>query len=308
MRKTNRFALLLISALSGLILSGGAVAQRPATSVTVGRAGTNLAWPRAPRSASYRVGTVLLTMRNEVDRRDSSNLHRSLRIEMPGLPPFTIDPGADSAFPPSVMVVPNPRGAPLVLFQTFSGGAHCCTTITAIMPRGRRLGRVDIYEGDGGPIERAPRDVNGDGRIDFVFTDNAFLYAFASYAESFAPSRIVNIVDGRAVDVSTDRSLRRIYEGEIADARRACTVHGPEDNPNGACATYVALAARLGRFAAAWAEMLRAYRRNVDWDLPPGCRRVMPANQACPDADQIHYRDYPESLRNFLKEEGYIAG
>jgi hypothetical protein len=281
-----------IATMAALLLAPPALA---APAARRGQAGVNLEWPTPPRGGAYRVGDVMLTMRNDVDRADSSILHRSLTIEMPGLPAFTIDPGEADPFPPAVMVVENPHRQPIVLFQAYSGGAHCCTSVKAIVPVDGRLRAVALYDGDGGPVASAPRDVDGDGRIDFVFPDNAFYYAFASYAESLAPARIVNIVDGRAVDVSDRPQLRGVYESEIADARAACT--GDEGdgggNPNGACAAYVALAARLGRFDAAWAEMLRHYRHDVGGGFA---------------GDRMEGQtDYPAALRRFLVAHHYIA-
>jgi hypothetical protein len=273
-----------------------ALLPAPATAVQGGQAGVNLEWPSPPRSGAYRVGDVMLTMRNDVDRADSSTLHRSLTVTMPGAPAFTIAADEADPFAPTVMVVENRPHPPIVLFQAYSGGAHCCTSVKAIVPENGRLQAVEIYDGDGGPVTSAPRDVDGDGRIDFVFPDNAFYYAFASYAESLAPARIVNIVDGRAVDVSDRPEFRGVYEGEIADARTACTGGDAGDdggNPNGACAAYVAIAARLGRFDAAWAEMLRHYRHDVGDGFA---------------GDRMEGRtDYPAVLRGFLVAHHYIA-
>lgn len=285
-----------IALIAPLLMASPAVAA-PAPAVKSGQAGTNLEWPTPPRGARIRVGEVMLTMRNDVDRADPSILRRSLTVEMPGTAAFTIAANEEDAFPPAVMVVPNSPQRPIVLFQTYSGGAHCCITVKAIVPEGGGLQAVPVYSGDGGPVETPPRDVNGDGRIDFVFPDNAFYYAFASYAESLAPARIVNIVDGRAVDVSDRPDFRSVYEGEIADARAACIGgEGGDDggNPNGACAAYVAIAARLGRFDAAWAEMLRHYRRDAGIDFP---------------GDRMEGKlDYPNALRRFLIEHHYIEG
>jgi hypothetical protein len=286
-----------IGPMAAMLMAATPASAAPEPAVRTGQVGVNLEWPSPPRGARIRVGEVMLTMRNDVDRADSSVLHRSLTILIPGTPAFTIDPGEDDSFPPAVMVVDDSPHQPIVLFQTYSGGAHCCITIKAIVPEGGRLQAVQVYEGDGGPVETPPRDVNGDGRIDFVFPDNAFYYAFASYAESLAPARIVNIVDGRAVDVSDRPDFRSVYEGEIADARAACIGgEGGDDggNPNGACAAYVAIAARLGRFDAAWAEMLRHYRRDAGIDFP---------------GDRMEGKlDYPNALRRFLIEHHYIKG
>ena len=300
----QKLALAAILALFAAAQAGSVGPAREAANELIGRAGANLEWPLPPRSARYRVADLLLTMRNDVDRRDPGILRRSLVIEMPGYPPFTIDPGENDAYEPAVMVVENPPGAPMILFQTFSGGAHCCTSITAIVPREGRLEAVDVYRGDGAPMERAPRDVDGDGAIDIVRHDNAFLYAFASYAESYAPPRIVNIVDGEAVDVSERPGFSSLFEEAMAEARQACP--DPDGyGANGACAAYVAAAARLGRFDEAWAQMLEGYDRTSAWGLDQGCR-VAEIDGECPAGEAIRFDNYPDALRNFLAEHGYI--
>jgi hypothetical protein len=166
---------------------------------------------------------------------------------------------------------------------------------------------VDLGDRDGGPLAAPPRDIDGDGRIDFVLSDDAFRYGFAAYAESPAPPLVMNIVDGRAVDVSGEARFQPVFAGAFDAARAACT-GGALDNPNGACATYVAISARLGRFDAAWAEMLGAYRRDTGRALPIGCRVTPPPGHACARADRIHYRDYPDALRHILTDRHYIAG
>ncbi|HWT11240.1 MAG TPA: hypothetical protein VN231_00645, partial [Allosphingosinicella sp.] len=205
---------------------------------------------------------------------------------------------------PAVMVVATPSGAPTILFQTYSGGAHCCTSTTAIAPRDGRLEGVLVYRGDGGPIEEAPSDLDGDGRIDFVRPDNAFLYRFASYADSYAPPRIVNVVGGEAVDVSGRPGFRPLFEEAMREAGAVCTEAG-NSAPNGACAGYVAAAARLGRFDEAWARMLSAYDRTSDWGLEGGCR-VQVTDGSCPPGQEQSFASYPEALRHFLIETGYI--
>jgi hypothetical protein len=89
--------------------------------------------------------------------------------------------------------------------------------------------------------------------------------------------------------------------------RERCVHPESQGNQNGACAAYVAAAARVGRFQAAWAEMLHSYQRDSNWDLPTGCR-VDDRNRGCPPADIIHYRNYPDALRHFLIRLHYIRG
>jgi hypothetical protein len=150
-----------------------------------------------------------------------------------------------------------------------------------------------------------PRDLDGDGVVDFRERDNSFLYRFASYAGSFAPLQFFNIVGNRAVDVSTRPGFGPTFRAAMNEARSACVEPGPDRN--GACAGYVAAAARVGQFDAAWAVMLRSYDRDSDWELPTGCRVAPGPNGECPAASTITYSNFPDALRAFLARQGYIA-
>ena len=111
-----------------------------------------------------------------------------------------------------------------VLFQSFSGGAHCCNQIQVVLPGAGRAMIVDLGAWDGDYID-PPRDEDGDGTPDFVLYDNAFLYAFSSYAGSWAPPKILDIVDGVPTDVSTRPAFRALFEEDLTRARAACLDH-----------------------------------------------------------------------------------
>jgi hypothetical protein len=270
--------------------------------------GTNIDWSYAQHRepVRYRSGGVDLTLRGQPDADSPELIRPVLTVAMPGFAPVQVE-GADTpeSFDHRVTVGRWDARRPYVLFQSYSGGAHCCTQVQIIYPENGRLQVVDLGEWDSGYWDHLPTDRNGDGRIDFEFVDNGFLYAFASYAESSAPPLIMNVVGGRAVDVSTDPSFGPLYERSLAAERQAC-VH-PEDGrtPNGACAAYVASAARLGRFDQAWSEMLRSYDRNFDWPLPGDCRVAL-VDYRCPEGQRTEYANYPEALRAFLVQQGYI--
>jgi hypothetical protein len=163
---------------------------------------------------------------------------------------------------------------------------------------------LDVGSWDGDYIE-PPKDISGDGVVDFVMFDNSFLYAFASYADSFAPPTIFNIVNGEMKDVSRNPAFRALFLKEMKQAGDRCRP-GSDGAPNGACASYVAAAARVGKLTEAWPRMIAAYDATSDWDLPTGCR-VREDEGGCPDGAEIVYKSYPEALLAFLKREGYIA-
>ena len=273
--------------------------------VAVGR---NIDWSfaRDGSPARYRVGDIELIFEGHTDPESPDLVQALLTVAMPGAPPLRVE-GATTppGFDHRAAVGHARDGSPFVLFQSFSGGAHCCTEFTYIRPAGNRLEATSLGEWDGGPVDELPLDLDGDGRLDFVFVDNAFLYSFASYAESSAPPQILNVVDGERVNVSDRPGFRRLFEEAMMRDRRAC-LHPEGLSPNGACAAYVASAARVGRFDEAWAEMLRAYDRTAEWDWPTGCRVRPVDGETCAETDLVRYRDYPEALRAFLVDEGYI--
>ena len=262
---------------------------------------------RQPQGAVYRTGDLRLTIRNEPDPELADLTRPALTVSMPGAEPVKLY-GADTLAEQDHRVSIgrwSADGTPFVFFQSFSGGAHCCTSWQLVVPQQGRLVSYDLGEWDSGYEDQVPKDEDGDGVVDFVQRDNSFLYTFSSYAGSFAPPAILNIVGGQVTDVSTRPGFRRFYEEFIPDARAACG--SGEADRNGACAGYVAAAARLGRFDEAWADMLQHYDRNADWPLPSGCRVATGSTGECPDDQKIEYDSFPDSLRNFLEEEHYVA-
>ncbi|HEV2866960.1 MAG TPA: hypothetical protein VGX37_10630, partial [Allosphingosinicella sp.] len=302
-RGPGHMRMIAVSVACILAASVPAQAQRVPTSVDPG---TNIDWSFEQRhTARYQSGPMTLTFQGRPDAESPDLINPVLRVEIPGVAPVE---ATGSLTPPSVehraTVGQWDADRPYVLFQSFSGGAHCCNEVQLILPEDGRLQVVDLGEWDGDYFDELPTDRDGDGNPDFIFVDNAFLYAFASYAESFAPPQIMNVVGGRPVNVSDRPGFRPIFEQAMADARQAC-LHPEDSSPNGACAAYVASAARVGRFDEAWAEMLRAYDRNTDWPQPGGCRAAL-VDYQCPDGQEITFDNYPDALRYFLAENGYI--
>ncbi len=216
-----------------------------------------------------------------------------------------IGEATSSGFTHRISAVRNKAGAqPVVMLQSFSGGAHCCNHVQLAGISGGRLKVVDLGSWDGDQIA-LPVDLSGDGVADFLERDNAFLYAFSAYAMSAAPPKILNVTGGRVVDVSKRAAFRKLYLDEMATAGETCRTGAEGLDRNGACPSYVASAARVGRLDEAWAEMVGSYAADLDWELPTGC--AVRTTDACPEASRIVYKSYPEALLAFLKEHGYVA-
>ncbi|MCL6729183.1 hypothetical protein [Sphingomonas hankyongi] len=192
---------------------------------------------------------------------------------------------------------------PVVMLQSFSGGAHCCTHVQLAGLSQGQLKIVDLGSWDGAEIEK-PSDVSGDGIADFVLRDDAFLYAFAAYAMSFAPPKVLNVVNGRVIDVSRNPAFRTLFLESMREAGQVCRSDEDGMTRNGACPAYVASASRVGKLDEAWRQMVLAYDASTDWELPQGCR-VKVASE-CPTGYNIFYKSYPEALLGFLKDLGYV--
>ena len=299
---------LLFPALAGLALAitatpAAAQGRRPPAYVAV-QPGTMITWSRErhPRPIRYRIGEVTL----EVSAVEEDGLWRPrIAIRRGGATTVMSGAAAQPTYEHKFGVgTLNRAGMRFVYLQSFTGGAHCCNDlqVAAIGPRGIRIVQLGTF--DGGPTDDFPRDLDGDGNVDFVQQDDSFLYTFSSYAGSIAPPKIFNIAGGHVNDVSTRPGFRRLFRAAMNDARRNCLRRDGERN--GACAGYVASAARIGQFDAAWRVMLRAYDRNSGWELPTGCRVAPGRDGGCPTASVISYTNYPDALRAFLVQQGYI--
>lgn len=201
-----------------------------------------------------------------------------------------------------LMLGPLTKGGPVAAFvQTYSGGMHCCQEMRVVTPGADGPAVAELGAYDGSEIGW-PKDVDGDGTLDFVVTDDRFLYAFESYSGSIAPPLVLNVVDGKKVDLSTDPRFRKVFAGAAARTRKACE---KEEYPNGACAAYAANAARLGQLDAAMPVVMSKIRKDTTiW--PESCKVARDAEYNCPDGQLIEYPDYPTALRAYLVELGYI--
>jgi hypothetical protein len=284
------------------VLAQSAPGASPAPAARELASGATIEWsPDADvKPVRYRAGALSILV--ERVREKSGVAGPRLTVSAPGKAPAVMEgERAGLTFPSRITILPwGKEGGAAVLLESYSGGAHCCTVVQAAVPEGSSLRVVDLGRYDGERLQRLPSDWDGDGALDFFVTDDAFLYAFSSYAGSLPPPRILNIVDGRAVDVSARPAFRPIFEQAMAKAEPGCA-----EGENGHCAAYAAAAARIGAFEPAWARVLQLHdRKSRDW--PAACR-VPEGEEGCPEGQQIEYGSYPEALRAFLAQHEYIA-
>jgi S1-C subfamily serine protease len=190
---------------------------------------------------------------------------------------------------------------PQAVGTLFTGGAHCCTdTFVATEVTAGRWTAVELgqLDGDGFSFE----DIDGDGAAELINVDNSFLYAFESYAGSFAPLEIHRFVGGRLVDATHEpifaHRLRQDLAGKEYLARHDPTLW----HSNGFLAGWVAVKAQVGEVAEAWNKMIPLYDHHSDFGEMI-CLEPETIAQ-CPQAE-LSTLPFPDGLAKHLLENGY---
>jgi S1-C subfamily serine protease len=212
------------------------------------------------------------------------------------------DDGPPSSTGASIAKLDPSSPFPQVIATHYTGGAHCCTVmkvLTFFSGQWKTL-NVGEFDSDGPQIE----DLNGDGGVELVGRDDSFDYAFASYAESYAPPKIYRLAGDRIEDASRSLEFRKPIL-QILLARQGLASH--EDwRDNGFLAGWVAHNYLLGNGADAWRRMLDLYNRSSEWDLSV-CTVPTKNYDPCPDYAK-RQRDFPTALREHLVKYGYLGG
>ncbi|MEP9358854.1 hypothetical protein [Sphingomonas sp. KR3-1] len=194
---------------------------------------------------------------------------------------------------------------PGLVIENQSGGSAGDVWVQLLLPEGAGYHEQWLPDRLQGALPATLADLSGDGAIDLVFEDGRFAYVFGCGACTPRPPRVFTVRAGKPVDVSREPGYARAYRAEMARLAPICL--SSRRYRNGACAAYVADAARVGQFDKAWAKMLRHWER-AENDLWQSCSvpRSAWAGDNCPPASSSHYRTFPESLRAFLRATGYI--
>jgi hypothetical protein len=188
-----------------------------------------------------------------------------------------------------------------VIFTHYTGGAHCCTEVKmAYRSGGENWAMLDLglYDADG----PAFADIDRDGVAEIISTDNSFLYAFAPYASSLAPTKIKKFIGGRLLDVTREPAFQEyLRQNLLMDELNA----SPERwNDNGFLAGWVAEKTLLGEGQDAWNRMLGLYDRASQW-VYKACAVPLPLGQC--SENQQRATDFPTALRAHLLEHGYMV-
>ncbi|WP_181699461.1 hypothetical protein [Chthonobacter albigriseus] len=189
---------------------------------------------------------------------------------------------------------------PEVAFTSFTGGAHCCTTVKVAERVGAgRWKAVFMGNWDGGG-PGIIRDADGDGVSELVTVDNDFLYAFDCYACSEAPLTIRALQGGRVVDVSAEPRFLDTHRGWLDEIENRLVEAGGEASP-GFWAGWIAAKARVGEGADAWSAFTRAYRPSPEDDVEE-C--TVASTDGCPEGASRTV-PFPDALKRFLTERGF---
>ncbi len=191
---------------------------------------------------------------------------------------------------------------PQLLFTRYTGGAHCCTQ-TWIATKSSGAGGWSLIEGqllDGGGYWL--EDVDGDGAQELVSVDNSFLYAFDSYAGSYAPLRFSRLVGGKLEDVTNLPALQPRLRQDLAGMQFQAKIEPSSWKSNGFLAAWVANKMRLGEGEDAWLTMLENYDKKSDFG-PQKCLTGQEVEK-CP-AESLQTIPFPTALADFLRDKDY---
>ncbi|HEY7574210.1 MAG TPA: hypothetical protein VIB08_03555 [Thermoanaerobaculia bacterium] len=151
------------------------------------------------------------------------------------------------------------NGEPEVLLDLYSGGAHCCSSTRIYFRSGN--GRYAMLSHDWGNAGYRLEDFDRDRKLEFLSADDAFSYAFTSYAASRRPPRIWRFEDGRLADVT--RRHPKILEEDAASCWKAFAELSPKDptgdDVRGLAGAYVADQCLLDRCKEGWEKLRAAY-------------------------------------------------
>jgi S1-C subfamily serine protease len=232
-------------------------------------------------------------------RVETSSGHRVVRVRSGGgnvaSVAFDAD-GPNNSTDASIARLDRSSPFPQIVATHFTGGAHCCTIMKVVtFVRGQwEVLNVGEFNSDGPQVE----DLNGDGSAELVGKDDSFNYAFASYAESYAPPKILRLTGKGIVDATSSSEFQRPVLQMLLANEGLATPDMWRDN--GFLAGWVAHSALVGAGRDAWSRMLTLYNRNSDWDLSICTVSMDP----CPE-NAKRFRDFPTALREHLAKNGY---
>ena len=189
---------------------------------------------------------------------------------------------------------------PQILFDGYSGGAHCCTwTEILFATRDGKWQIADFGFRDGDRI--GFEDIIGTGNFVVVGVDDSFNYRFDCYACSRPPIKIEEFKNGRLNDVTHEPRFRDRLKYEL---QRIEADPSANWNSNGFLAGWAALKSLLGEQKDAFRRLLPLYDRNNQFGIIECSVAASPGK--CP-ADKQQFIPFPEGLKKFLVMQKYLT-
>jgi len=193
---------------------------------------------------------------------------------------------------------------PEVIFFSHSGGTHCCWSVTVLSSdaSGKKWFEVEVPLAIDG-MARPARELLNNGNYYLTTTDGSFLYRYARYSCSYAPTKVFKLDGKDLIDATLEKSLIPFHTAELRRLNLGKNLENLSlqeyediDHPpcvNGFLAGWVATKAIIGEIESAWHTMLRLYNRSSDWGLQ--------------GENDIVYSSFPEALKAHLIRSGYIG-
>jgi hypothetical protein len=116
-------------------------------------------------------------------------------------------------------------GYPDLAIETYSGGAHCCFS-TLVYELGPTLKKV--LESPAVDCEGEFKDLDNDGKMEFITCDNAFAYEFCCFAGSPLVTAVMRYEPGRGY-VPASPHYPQVYADDIVRDRQLAIGAIPDD-------------------------------------------------------------------------------
>lgn len=215
--------------------------------------------------------------------------------------------GTTASFPDAVVQIveldpANPY--PEVLLSSFTGGAHCCNQVRVLTSDSSGLTWQTVEMGAFNGTPGAAEDIDFDRRYEYITADDRFLYTFASYAGSAAPAQIWQLEGNHFVDQTHQPQFLDFHRERLRGMADWFKDPPAEMEKNGFLAGYVATKALVGELQEGWQQMLKSYDAQSDWGLTT-CQAGYDDRGNC-KAPEVRYPSYPQALRAFLIQTGYL--
>ena len=170
------------------------------------------------------------------------------------------------------------HGEPEVVYNSYWGGAHCCF-IAQVYRYDPGRGRYRTTSRNFGDLSYNLRDLERDGRVEWMSADQRVAYAFASFAFSGFPIRIWHFRHGRFIDVTKQYPGRIRRDGHRHWRAYRRLRHRRDGEQRGVVAAWAGDRYLLGKRRQARRVLRREVRRGhldgYNWDGRTSGRRFV---------------------------------